>query len=653
MSAAFFPLLIQIQLILFFLFFFVTVFLHLKTRQAHKFYKFWLISLFGTVFFLGYLSYYHSDHRHQKNHYTHFIHTEGSLYVHTEIVEVLKPTKFYYRYVGKVYQVNQKHTSGKILVKVPKTASELNLNMRLHLLLSANRLMKIPKALQPYAFDYAVFMAHKNIFHQINLDHLACRIDRYEGKSFLTLAQNLREHIKTYFKENIRQKSIYNMSVALLLGEKQNLSPSIYNDFKQSGTVHILAISGLHIGILLLFLNFVFKPLKNKYPWLFLFLILLFLWFYAFLTGFSPSVLRAVMMFSFLQIGLMRRRQSNIYNSLFVAAFFMLIVQPQYIFRVGFQMSFIAVLSIISFYPIFSRCCKVQNKFLQWFIDLFWVSLAAQLGVLPFTIFYFHQFPVYFFLANLFTIPLLFLILFLGFILIVLSFGSLNITVLFKIFTVLLHSLLQINFYIAHLPHAVIAPIRMSVLQLVLSILGLVILFYFFKTQQKYQAWVFLGLWIISFQLLCIFKKYKISQSPKFYIFQNYKTSISGLDLGSQIIIYGDSLRTNSFLWQNLSQHFSDIHLHKALFYQTFKEYKILYVNNTGIFRYQNFHPDIVVIQHSPKINPYRLLLHLHPKILIADGSNYPSVSRGFEQAAKQLKISFYNTAKKGTFVLK
>ncbi len=540
---------------------------------------------------------------------------------------------------------------GKLLVQKTDSTSWQTGNTQLILLANKADIKKISAGAFPFGFNYAHFMAHHNIYQQINLDKIAYRTKVTSSKSIIMIAHKIREHIKKYFKKNGLDSTSYDLAVALLLGEKQTLSSDIYSDFKVAGTVHILAISGLHIGILLIFLNFLFKPLKLYSKWLFLALVLSILWFYAFLTGFSPSVLRAVIMFSFLQIGLMSKHRVNIYNSLFMAAFFMFLLNPNNIFDVGFQMSFAAVLSIISFYPIFSSWFLPHYKILKWLTDLFWVSLSAQLGVLPLTLYYFHQFPLYFFLANLLVIPLLFIILFVGFSLILLSFTPFKITLIFQMFSFLLQVLILINQTIAHWPYAVIRPIRISAIQFISLFAGLFLLYYFFKNRSNYKAWLLLGLWIINFQLISIYRNY--NNSKTYYVFHQYKNALSGLTTGYKMRIYSDSYPLNRYFAYNLSSYFKIVDSTSIPFMQNINRHKVMHIDKLGIYKLVNAQPEIVVVHHSPKINADRMLRFLKPKLLIMDGSNYPSVAKAFEKSAKRFKVRFYNTAKQGTFTLK
>jgi len=632
---------------------FIALFFHFKQNQAVKKAFYYPLSVFMAVLFLGQLLAYKADARHFKKFYAHFIKEQNEQILKIKIIKTLKPTKRYAHYVGQVEAINKHRSFGKILLKAPKQIEKLLPGQKLSILADSVALQPIPKALNPFGFDYSKFMKRRNIFYQINLKETAFSTDGISGFNFINIAGQTRQKIKTYFKENGLKNPAYSLAITLLLGERQNLSKDVYRAFQTAGTVHILAISGLHIGILLMFLNFLFKPLKRYSKLLFLILTLSFLWLYAFLTGFSPSVLRAVIMFSFLQIGLQSKRQVYIYNSLFTAALLMLLINPNNIYQVGFQMSFMAVLAIVSFFPVFSSWVKVKNKVLKWWLDLFWISLAAQLGVLPLSLFYFHQFPVYFFIANLFVIPLLFPVLFLGFILVGLSFTGLHLPLLFQAFQSLLDILLNINRFIAGLPNALITNIPFHAYLLVLGFLGLILLYPWLKQPKSFQNTIVFLSWILLFQIGIFYQKFFENKADRYYIFHQYKTPVTARNFEKELVIYQDSSLVNPYLLKSLQTSFQRINFKKLPVIDSFKKLKILHIDSLGIYNFRDFKPDIIALHYSPKINLERLIIDFHPKTIVVDGSSYPSFILRWQQSAQKYQIKFYDVNRQGAFVLK
>lgn len=204
---------------------------------------------------------------------------------------------------------------------------------------------------------------------------------------------------------------------ALFLGYRQDLASEQKEQFAKVGLMHLLAVSGLHLGIVYLMLSRSLFFLQHR-AWsrlLRLGILLLALWFYALLTGLSPSVVRAATMFSFVALGQHFKRRVSIYNTLLASAFLLMLCHPAYLFSVGFQLSYAAVFGIVWMQPSLSAWWFPRNRLLRFFWDLITVSIAAQCFTLPLALFYFHQFPPYFLLSNLLGIPLVMGIMYYGF----------------------------------------------------------------------------------------------------------------------------------------------------------------------------------------------------------------------------------------------
>ena len=196
---------------------------------------------------------------------------------------------------------------------------------------------------------------------------------------------------------------------ALTIGEKTDLTPELKAMYSAAGVSHVLALSGLHVGILSCILLWLFYPLTylKHGRKILLFLVVCLLWFFAFISGLSSSVVRAVVMYSLYTFASFcsEERFSGM-HSLVLAAFLMLIYNPFFLFDISFQLSFTAVFSILAFYPLFSRWLCIKNCVLRYVWNTLSLSVSAQLGTLPFILYYFGSFPTYFLLANLVVVIL-------------------------------------------------------------------------------------------------------------------------------------------------------------------------------------------------------------------------------------------------------
>lgn len=258
-------------------------------------------------------------------------------------------------------------------------------------------------------FDYRRFLLSKGISGTAFVFPSGMVFEKADNVSVGTRALRCRDSIvNIYAGWNLDDENRAVVS-ALTIGDKSELTPEMREAYSAAGTSHVLALSGLHVGILSAILFLLLSPLKKiKYGrFLQSGIVVLILWIFAFVSGLSPSVVRAVTMCSLYLIAsvVVENGLSGLY-SLVLTAFVMLCYQPFYLFDISFQLSFLAVLSIILFFPFFNSLVKVSNRVLKYLWSIMAVSLSAQLGTLPLILYYFGSFPTYFLLANLIVSPL-------------------------------------------------------------------------------------------------------------------------------------------------------------------------------------------------------------------------------------------------------
>lgn len=275
---------------------------------------------------------------------------------------------------------------------------------------------EIPAPKNPNEFDYKDFLARKGIFHRQFLGKNFQIIPTDQISDFGYFLDHLRQNMVLMLEAKIPDPDSRQVALALLLGQKQNLDPEIRKAYSETGVMHILAVSGLHVGIIYAIFLFLIKVirLKKHQTKYFLIGVIGIIWLYAFLTGLSPSVLRAATMFSLITLGQMRDRKPSIYNVLAFSAMLLITVNPDVIFDVGFQLSYLAVAGIVLIQPLILNWWLPSSKVGEYFWQLTSVSIAAQLVTFPLSVYYFHVFPTYFLIANLFVIPISFLIMQVG-----------------------------------------------------------------------------------------------------------------------------------------------------------------------------------------------------------------------------------------------
>ncbi len=259
------------------------------------------------------------------------------------------------------------------------------------------------------AFDLEKYFAHQNIYQKIIVEERQwAKYGVNSGYYLRRISEQCRHYCEQIIDKNITTPNEASISKALLLGVRTAVDKDLKQAYSNAGVIHVLAVSGLHVALLFILFQFFFKrwmiyPWGEKYlPYLFLLL----LWAFAFLTGLSASVVRAVVMFSFLLLAQLLGKKSNTTNTVFVSAMAMLLYHTHYLFDVGFQLSYLAVLGIVWVHPWLVQKLTFKNIVFSTIWEATSITLAAQLATAPLCIYYFHRFPTYFLPANLLIVAI-------------------------------------------------------------------------------------------------------------------------------------------------------------------------------------------------------------------------------------------------------
>ncbi len=275
--------------------------------------------------------------------------------------------------------------------------------------------IKIENRGNPNEFDYRFYMENQGITYYAFTE--SSDIINHTSPKHRTLQHRallIRESIiEIYRKRNITDERLA-IVAAITLGQKNMLDPDQKKSFIKAGVMHIMAVSGLHAMILSLFVFNILFFLKKRFNTLRVILTILILWMFAFVTGLAPSVLRATLMFSFLQAGYLMKRRVNNINSVLASAFVLILIRPSVIFEAGFLLSYSAVIYIISFYQDLYIKLQPTNRITGFIWKSAVVTIIAQAGTLPLTITLFNRFPTYFILTNIIIVPLASLLIILG-----------------------------------------------------------------------------------------------------------------------------------------------------------------------------------------------------------------------------------------------
>ena len=382
----------------------------------------------------------------------------------------------------------------------------------------------------PCEFDYAGWLKRQDISGSV---FVARDWRRLSNKSSQILTDRLppltrwrihclqiRETLVAHYADFPLDDRERQVLAALTLGEKSQLSHEVRTLYAHAGVSHVLALSGLHLGILVFFLLFLLRPLQRGKGGKIVVsaLLLCLIWGFAFLTGMSISLLRASVMYSLFCLLLLHPKVGTGLNNLVLAAFLLLCFQPDALFDVGFQLSFLSVFSILCFTPYYNGRLRPRRKVWNMMTDFIFVAFVAQLATAPLVAYYFNVFPLYFLLGNLVAIPCAYILLILSLLFFLLSFLSPLHLLLARVISFTVQAMDNGLSLVSNIPHAVLAlyPTKTETFLLYLLIL-------FFLLYVSYRRVAFLALLsTCCFSLLCVFLyRYRPGRVPSEIVFYN------------------------------------------------------------------------------------------------------------------------------------
>jgi len=630
---------------------FLIIFLY-SLRKFHQNSLFGIISYF-LFLYLGILSaqlHFPENNPDHLSNYLNELDENSKQVLIGEIIEELKPDLYHTKYILRTLKLNKIPAEGKVLVLLNKDSIRSTIKIGQHLAL-ASEIKNIPSNLNPYQFDYGNYMRNLGVTHQVLLKKENLVLLGSPSNSIRSYAGKLREKIISSLKQQDFEKDELAVIQSLLLGQRQELSKELQQNYAEAGIIHILAVSGLHVGIILLLLNWCLKILdRSKYGrFLKIIILLVCLWGFALLAGLSPSVVRAVSMFSFVAIGLQLKKRTSTLNTLFASLFILLLGNPYYLFQAGFQLSYLAVFSIVILQPTFSSLYTPKNKITGSLWKLITVSIAAQIGVLPLSLYYFHQFPGLFLLSNIIVLPFMGIILGLGIVLILINLTGITPYFLPQFYGELISLLNKFVEFIAGLKMFVIHDISFSIA----LCLGMYLCYLFFIPLVKKISYTNLSLALIAiliFQSVLITEEFSKTKNEFIVFHGNRRTDIAVLN-PKNLMYYSsnpDAKPTYLKNYELQKKRVANTLNSRNVF--RFSEKKILLIDSIGTYRIPNFEPHILVLTNSPKINLDRVLKDLHPELIIADGSNYKSYIKRWKITLAHKKIPFHITGEKGAF---
>ncbi|WP_299006235.1 ComEC/Rec2 family competence protein [uncultured Tenacibaculum sp.] len=624
----------------------------LKRFQMRKVFSIVSLLLFVSI---GISTAYIHNPKNYTNYYEHQL-TDDSSSVLT-IQKVLKPGNYYTKYIAKVSQVDSSKTNGTILLNIQKDSTETSLTVGNQIFIKTPFKELIPP-LNPHQFDYKQYLAKQYIYHQVFLSKQQFKQLHDAGFSLINLSASIREKVQNSLKQYHFSNNEFAVINALLLGQRQEISKELLESYTNAGAIHILAISGLHIGILLLLLSYLFKPLE-KLPHGMLIkttCIILLLWSFAFIAGLSASVVRAVTMFTFVAIGLSFKRKKVIEFSLISSMLFLLLIRPMFLFDVGFQLSYLAVFGIVWVQPLLYDYWKPNLRVLDKGWQLFTVSIAAQVGILPISLYYFHQFPGLFILSNLIIIPVLGTILGCGIVIILLATFNILPQSIANAYGFVISLMNHFVDWVAHQEDFLLTEISMSFWAM-LAWYVFTIFFFQFWIRKTAKSIVLLFTSILLVQGIYFYEKQEKENKSEFIVFHKSRHTVLGKRNGNELHVFSsisDSILQQEKLLQSyrIGEHILSKNTDSVFNVTSFNNKQILIIDSLGVYQINGLKNPIVLLQNSPKINLNRLITTLKPQQIIADGSNYKSYVNRWKETCNKQKTPFWYTGQNGAYII-
>ncbi|HET9747589.1 MAG TPA: ComEC/Rec2 family competence protein [Chitinophagaceae bacterium] len=534
-------------------------------------------------------------------------------------------------------------------------------------------LQEIRNSGNPGGFDYKRYSLFQGITNQV---YLRAPLPSRKENEFAVLSttnrkilpqfiNSTRAKVLNILRANIKGEKELGLAEALLIGYKNDLDKTLVQSYSNTGVVHVIAISGLHLGLIYWLLTWLFKPLqKSKLRWLRPVFILTGLWLFSLLAGAQPSVLRSAVMFTCIVLSDSLERRSSIFNGLSLSAFLVLCINPFWLWDVGFQLSYAAVLSIVIFMQPIYHLFYIKNKLLDFTWKLNAVTIAAQILTAPISIYHFHQFPATFLLTNFLAVPLSSLILLAEILLCIVSFVPVVAGFMGKIISSLIWLMNNFIERIELLPFSLWDGLQISILQasllfVVAAGLGLWLL------EKKKAGLKYALTAVFAFVALRTYSFVKANDRQQLIVYNIPKRQAIDIIDGRKYLFIGDSGLFADDFTRNFHIKPSRI-LHRVepgeksgRFHQQddlviFNNKKILLLKETKQFRkFEAKVPvDLLIVSNNPKLYFHELCRSFSIRQVVFDGSCSAWKTNYWKKDCDSLDIPYHDASEKGAFVI-
>lgn len=624
------------------------------------------LALFLMFICLGAMAVSHADPRQKKDWAGHFYKERGSLLL--RLKEPLQERTRSYRTTAELLGIHDGNslrlTRDQVIVYFRKD-SALQQPRAGSIIIANAALQNTPKASNPAGFDYGKYLLTNGITHQVYLTAGSWLTLNTQQDWLQRFLLDARQYLVNLLRTYIKGEKEKGLAEALLIGYKEDLDKTLVQSYTNTGVVHIIAISGLHLGLIYWLLLLFTRPLMRwrRGKWLRFVLIVAGLWLFSLLAGAQPSILRSAVMFTCIITGQTISRASSIYNTLAVSAFLLLCYNPFWILDVGFQLSYTAVLSLLLFAGPIYQVLSFRNRL----IDMIWkmnsVTIAAQLLTTPLCLYHFHQFPNYFLLSNFVAVPLSSAILFGEIVLCMLAFLPPIATLAGIMLTWMIKAMNGFIEWIETLPFSVWTGFQISAVQAVLLTASIVCIIYAFINRTtslvKYALaclLLFTSLRMLSFVDAMHQQKIIVYHVPGHtaidFIQGRTYASRSDTALTADLAAINFHLQPARTLYRLVAGPIESLHQSGAA--ARFGTKRIVFTETLPFHFIMNdsLSTDLLIVSGNTRAQPATLLRSLPARKVVLDGSLPAWKARRWQSVCDSLQIDCYNTSEKGAFVM-
>lgn len=632
------------------------------------------------LFSLGFQSVYYHSEIHDSTHFKNSLNsTDENLIIGIVTDKVEKATNFRITLAVKKMgiQPDSLHpVSGNLLLYLKKDTLQKQPPQYGDLICINSKINEVEPPKNPDAYDFKRYLHFQNIHFQsfIQSDDLKI-LAQSRGNPILQIIAHWQTRLIQILKEHLPTEREFAVGSALILGYRDAISDEVKDAYVGTGSMHILAVSGMHILLIFnafdWFLSF-YKTGNRRWRWTKAGISIVLIWVFTLLTGAGASVVRAAVMSSFLALSKGWGRRVSIYNVLAASAFVLLLWNPFLLFDVGFQLSYLAVVGIVYFQPKIRKLLIIKNKIGNWACEATAVGLAAQLVVTPISLYYFHQFPTYFWLSGLLAVPVSSGALYAGITLFFTSwipyFGS----IVGKILFCLVWLMNEIVFFIQKLPLSILTGFWLSTFGVFMIYLILIGIGITLKTR-RLKALIYPLSIATLLSLTYAFSNIKTAQQSEIVVYHIYKNSVVDFIDGEKCYSFSkkylpnsDTLSKIKFAVENhrirlkinsletsefdVSEKYSNLIYHFGI--SQFQNYRMAILDNlpkNSVILYVN----AVLIHQNARFRIAELQKHFRFDIVIFDGSNTRWRVEQWKNECRDLGISYHDTSEKGAWIKK